>query len=251
MDSCCHPLVAEGAASLDLALVALTGLTVSLGHCVGMCGPIQTAFAMERDRQGARGGALLGSLLLYHGGRILAYGLIGAAFGLAGATVRLGSGAREVQGVLALVLGGGMLLLALSMLTGFGSAGLPDPWGVGRRVGERIRRLIAARSARSQAALGLANGFLPCGPVLAVALGAAAAAHPGVGGLLLVLYGLGTLPVLLILGLAAARISPAVRARLNRLGAVFLAAVAAQLVLRGLATLEVVPHLRWGEFVVY
>ena len=43
MDSCCHPLAAEGAPSLDLLLIFVTGLTISLGHCIGMCGPIQGA----------------------------------------------------------------------------------------------------------------------------------------------------------------------------------------------------------------
>ena len=102
-----------------------------------------------------------------------------------------------------------------------------------------------------QFGLGLANGFLPCGPVLAVAFTAAAAAHAGIGMLLMLVYGLGTLPVLLVLAGLGSRLGPRLRQRFSAVGAALVMLLAAQLVLRGLAGLSVVPHLRWGEFVVW
>lgn len=251
MESCCHPIVTEGAASLDLVLAFVTGLTISVGHCIGMCGPIQTAFSLENQRRGRTGKRFLGPLLRYHGGRVVSYVAIGGLFGLLGSASQFTTLAPTLGASLAL--GAGVLMVVL----GLGLAGVaPTPnWGLPPRLGEPVYRwtgrLLSAESAPRQVGLGIANGFLPCGPVVAMALAAAAAAHPLAGMLLMLLYGLGTVPVLTVVGLLSSRIGPEVRERFYRIGAVAVMLIGVQLGLRGLASFGAVPHLRWGEFVVW
>lgn len=250
MQSCCHP-VAAGAASIDLPLIFLTGLTMSVGHCVGMCGPIQAAFCVGQNRRGATGMRLLPPLLRYHGGRILSYGLIGAAFGLLGSATRLAGSTAGVQGSLSLVAAVLMLVVATAMLGLLPVGDWSGPAGWGSAVSRRIKSFLSGETGLRQFGLGVANGFLPCGPVVAVALTAAAAANVFVGVMLMGIYGLGTLPLLLVLGFASGRIGPKLRSRLNRLGAILVLLVAAQLALRGLAAFGVVRHLVFGRFVIW
>ena len=251
MSSCCHPLAAGGAASLDIPLLLLTGLTISLGHCIGMCGPIQAGFCLGQERRGARGWRLLPPLLRYHAGRVTSYVLIGGLFGLIGSATRLAGPTTTLQGALALTAGALMLALSLRLLGVLPTQRWAEPAVVGGWITGRIRGLLSGETAPRQLGLGVANGFLPCGPVLAVALTAAAAADPFVGMLLMLVYGVATIPVLLVLGMASSRIGPRVRSRFNRVGAVFVLLLALQLVLRGLSTLGALPHLKFGEFVVW
>jgi len=245
----CHPLAEAGVPSLDLPLLLLTGFTVSLGHCIGMCGPIQTAFSLEQSREGSK--RLFPSLLLYHGGRVLAYVAIGAAFGLVGAATRFADTTRSVQG--AVSLGAGLLMVVVALgVMGFAPVrGWAEPDVGASFLTERMRPLLAGRGRFQRVGLGFLNGFLPCGPVYAVALSAAAAAHVLVGMLLLGVYGLGTVPVLLGLGMASSRIPPHVRGGFHRAAGVLLLLLAVQLGLRGAATLGWLGHLHLGRFVIW
>ena len=184
----CHPLASDSA-SLDLPLMFLTGMTVSLGHCLGMCGPLQSAFAMRAKSRGS----LAPALLRYHGARIAAYALLGGVLGWLGTMARLGSVTASVQAVLSLFLGLVMIAVAVGLM---GVLGWPEVL----RPSLPSRWLSHTRGGSSDLLLGLANGFLPCGAVAAVALSAIAAAHAGIGAILLLVYGAGTLPVLLAAG---------------------------------------------------
>ena len=144
-----------------------------------------------------------------------------------------------------------MLVLSLGLLGLVPTQRWAEPAVVGGWVTGRIRGFLSGETGRRQLGLGVANGFLPCGPVLAVALSAAAAADPLVGMILMLVYGLGTIPVLLVLGLASSKIGPRLRRRFNAVGAVLVLLLAAQLILRGLSTLGVLSHLKFGEFVVW
>jgi len=246
MDTCCHPL-ASGQPSADLALIFLTGVTVSLGHCLGMCGPLHTAFITAQS--GAR--RVRAPLARYHGGRILGYVVIGALLGLAGTVGRWSGMGLRGQAVLSAALGGLLLVTALGAGGPHALESLPGFRGIGQGVSDWMRRLLSSPRGRNQFSLGLANGFLPCGPVLAVGLTAASSAHVAVGMLLMFVYGLGTLPALLLLAAVSSRIGPAARRRVSRAGTVLLVLLGIQLVLRGLAGLGAAPHLKLGAVVFW
>ncbi len=115
----------------------------------------------------------------------------------------------------------------------------------------RFRALIGRGGLLGKLGLGVANGFLPCGPVYVVALGAMAAGSPWRGAGAMLLFGAGTVPVMLALSLGVGRLSPRVQGRFNRVAAVLVLLIAAQLLLRGAAAFGWVGHLRFGEVVVY
>jgi hypothetical protein len=173
-----------------------TGLAVSLGHCTGMCGPLVMGFAAAQRSRGAAAGALARATTLYHSGRILSYVLLGTALSLAGATVA----AAAAQGAVSLGVGILMTLLGLGLLGILPTRTWIEQSALARPALRRIQALLGANRAGAHFTLGLANGLLPCGPVAVVTLSAAAAPDPLRGGAALLLYGLGTVPALVVLG---------------------------------------------------
>ncbi len=99
--------------------------------------------------------------------------------------------------------------------------------------------------------LGALNGLLPCGLVYSALLMTATAGGPGPGAVGMALFGVGTLPALLVVGLGAGALGVRLRQTLVRVAGAFIVVVGLQLVLRGLATFGVVPHVQWGGFVLW
>ena len=100
-------------------------------------------------------------------------------------------------------------------------------------------------------ALGALNGLLPCGLVYSALLAVAAGGSALRGGAAMVVFGAATMPVLIALGLGAARLSPHARGLLTKLAGVLIIVVGLQLVLRGAADLGLLAHVRWGGFVLW
>ena len=238
------------ARSLDVLMLLGAGLAMSLGHCLGMCGPLVGGLAGAQQAAGMRLGRVAGAHLVYHSGRIASYAVIGLAFASVGSALGLAMDSRGPAGVLSLVVGLLMVVLGIGLLGTLPVRRLLES----RRLGGLVMRITAAlrqrRGAGTWLLLGVANGFLPCGPVYAVATGTVAA-RPLAGAAAMLLFGLGTIPVLVAFALGAARISPAAQRRFNRLTAVLVLLIGAQLALRGAAALGWIGHLRFGSFVVY
>ena len=235
---------------LDVALLLGAGLAMSLGHCLGMCGPLVGGLAGAQREQGLSMRGIAGAHLLHHLGRLTSYALIGFVFALAGTAVRLSTTARGVQGGLSLAMGLLMVLLGLGLL-----GLLPTRRFIeGGRLAMAIYRLTSGlRTARGPAAwwlMGMANGFLPCGPVWAVAAGTATT-NPLAGAAAMFVFGLGTVPALIAFALGAGRIGPAAQRAFNRLAAILVLLIGLQLLLRGAAALGWVEHLRFGSVVIW
>jgi hypothetical protein len=242
MDCCGNPVV-ETTMALSFATLFGFGLTMSLGHCLGMCGPLVTAVSAAQRSDGASQAVMLGRLSLYNLGRLAGYAVLGVAGGLLGSAV-----SRAGQGVLSIAIGVLMLLTAAGLVS-------IRRWEQGgplqKLIANRLPLLLGARTAHGRIALGLANGFLPCGPVYKAALAAAASGSALQGGMAMVWFGLGTVPVLLLFGMGVARLSLGARRLFNRLGAALLFVMAVQLILRGLAARDVIAHARLGEVVFW
>lgn len=234
----------------DFLILLTLGFTISLGHCVGMCGPLVTAFSIAQ-KGGERRVRLWPRLLLYHLGRVASYMLLGAAIGLIGSTVFLASQGKQIQGAFSVFVAVMMLLFGMGML-----GWLPTQrWVEGglwtKRLAPKVRELLAARGAPKIWMLGMANGLLPCGPVFAALMTAAATASLWKGAVAMFAFGLGTIPVLVVLGLTTGHLSLRWRTVMNRVGAVMVLLVGTQLLLRGLAAWGLIGHLAFGEFVIY
>lgn len=169
-------------------------------HCVGMCGGIVAATGLA-----ARKDPWL--LLLAHNlGRILSYVLAGALAG--------GLGAVASAGVLHAQQGLYLLAQVMLILVGLYLAGLSRAVvrieGLGNLLWPRLQpRLAALFPIRTPGRAGLAGmlwGWLPCGLVYSLLISALASGSALDGALLMLAFGLGTLPNLLLMGLLADRL---------------------------------------------
>lgn len=185
------------------ALAFLVGLLGGL-HCIGMCGGIVGALSLGPTPR-ATPLALLPLQLAYNLGRIASYTLAGALMGGIGAVltqlVPLHAAQRALYALAALILiglglylGGWWRGLARVERLGSGLWRLLEPWG---------RRYLPVRRPAQAFGLGLVWGWLPCGLVYSVLTWAASSGSAPRGALLLFAFGLGTLPNLLAMGVAA------------------------------------------------
>ncbi|PKO31596.1 MAG: hypothetical protein CVU34_17185 [Betaproteobacteria bacterium HGW-Betaproteobacteria-7] len=187
---------------LALFLVGLLGGT----HCVGMCGGIVGALSM-----GAPGRWSMH--LAYNAGRILSYTAAGAAAGALGAASMSLEGQMPVRLVLYLLanlmlVALGLYLLGVTRALAFTERAGQHLW---RRLQPLTRRFLPARTVAQALPLGLLWGWLPCGLVYSALASSLTAGSAGRGALLMLLFGLGTLPNLLLAGILFARLNEFVR----------------------------------------
>ncbi len=243
---CCSPVAEVHAATLTIWAALGVGLTTSLGHCLGMCGPLISTVSLAQGRTDSRLSRLLPGLLLYHFGRLNAYALIGGVVGLlASATQKVGPSTGVRAGVF-LVAGTLMVVMGL----GLGGWLQAVRWLQSRRLGQFIAAKFMALAGTGSLAgryfLGLANGFLPCGPVYAMAAAAMTARTPVHAAGTMAAFGLGTVPVLLAVGFGAGRLAPAFQRRFNVVAALLVVFMGAEFLLRAGKLLGFVREIRWG-----
>jgi sulfite exporter TauE/SafE len=183
------------------------------GHCLGMCGGLMGALtlAIPPEQRGRR----LQLLLAYNIGRILSYACAGLLVGLAGWAVASSPAALALRVVAALLLIAMGLYLAgwWSGLTRIEALGR----GLWRHIQPVASRLLPVSSLPRALLLGALWGWLPCGLVYSTLLWAASQGHAGYSAALMLAFGLGTWPVLLATGLAAERVSSLLRRRSVRM----------------------------------
>ncbi|MFJ3076767.1 sulfite exporter TauE/SafE family protein [Pseudomonas sp. NPDC087029] len=199
-------------------LLALLGSALILGllgggHCLGMCGGLMGALTLAiPPEQRARRARLL---LAYNLGRILSYACAGLLLGLAGWAVASSPAALALRVVAALLLIAMGLYLAgwWSGLTRIEALGK----GLWRHIQPVASRLLPVSSLPRALLLGALWGWLPCGLVYSTLLWAASQGNAGYSAALMLAFGLGTWPVLLATGLAAERVNSLLRRRSVRM----------------------------------
>lgn len=242
------------------------GLTGSLGHCATMCGGVSVLLA----RRGVTRGWHWVAVQL---GRLYSYCLLGALAGWLGQGLVLGlwgsypehsgHGAEMTrfgiwQGGLALGTAVLAFYMALAMLGRVPSFELLFV-RVTRLWGRLMRRLTIQPEPKAVQAtpltafgLGIAWGFLPCGLVLAALLAAAVTSSPLLGGLTMLLFGLGTLPLNWGVTLLARRPNwQTAVPNLRLIGAMAVILFGVQMSLRGLAMWGWVSHLHLGGVMLW
>nr|WP_218573243.1 sulfite exporter TauE/SafE family protein [Pseudomonas sp. L-22-4S-12] len=179
------------------------------GHCLGMCGGLMGALtlAIPAEQRGRR----LRLLLAYNLGRILSYAAAGVLIGLAGWAVASSPAAMVLRVIAALLLITMGLYLAgwwsgLTRIEGLGR----HLW---RHLQPIASRLMPISSVPRALLLGAIWGWLPCGLVYSTLLWAASQGSALDSGLLMLAFGLGTWPVLLATGMAAERLTAVLRRR--------------------------------------
>jgi hypothetical protein len=182
---------------LALFLIGLLGGT----HCIGMCGGIVGALSMGVGQRPSLH-------LAYNAGRIASYGIAGAIAGaLGGASLAL-SGQLPVRAVLFVL--ANLMLVALGIYLMGATRALAFTERFGQRLWRHVqpfsRRFLPARSVAQAFPLGLLWGWLPCGLVYSALVTALTSGSAVRGAGMMLAFGAGTLPNLLLAGLLAARL---------------------------------------------
>jgi uncharacterized protein len=216
----------------DHYLAFTTGLLGGFGHCIGMCGPIVASFAWKP--QSAAGTSTQGQLALhlrYHAGRVMTYALIGAVMGLSGSFVNVAGRIAGAQNIIALVAGIMMVLMGLSIAGLWRGASWLDRHN--GAVLSAARKILAYPSSSRYFLLGLVLGLLPCGLSYTVFIAAAGTGGMLPGAMLALLFGLGTMPAVLLFGTLIASFSATLRGRIYRAGGVAVMVMGIVFILRG------------------
>ena len=225
-----------GLERVNLLLLFVVGLLAG-AHCLGMCGPLVTAYA---DRIGAasrkrRDDTLTGSEVRQHAlfnlGRTASYAAVGGLFGLLGAITIASSEAvaavgDHVRGATGILVGIAIVTSGLYYLRGRTAVpghGLPIIGTVFRRLSDLLSsRIDRYATSPGIVALGAVHGLMPCPIIYPAYLYAFALGSPVQGTLSLAALGLGTIPTLFAYGTVLNTIGADTRVRLHRgLGAAF------------------------------
>lgn len=202
------------------------GLISSL-HCIGMCGPI--AMMLPVDQKNPSKKAL--QVLIYHLGRLTSYGILGLAFGLLGRGFYMAG----IQQQLSIAVGVGMIVLAVVPEKILANYNFSKPV---YRLITRIKSSLGAQFKRKTPdaffTIGLFNGLLPCGLVYAALFGAIAMQNVTLGIAYMILYGLGTIPMMSAVVYVSSLLSMPFRSQLQRVVPIVTVVIGVLFVLRGM-----------------
>ena len=162
---------------------------ISSFHCIGMCGPIAMMLPVDRQNQLKK----TTQILTYHLGRLTAYATIGLIFGLLGRGFFLAG----VQQKISIFIGLAMILVVIIPENTFSKYNFSKPiYRVISKIKSSLGSHFKNKSYRSLFIIGLLNGFLPCGMVYVALFGAIAMQSASYGVLYMILFGLGTIPLM-------------------------------------------------------
>ena len=191
-------------------------------HCVGMCGGLSSAFALQLPPHLNR----LGLIVLLNLGRISSYVLIGLIVGLVGQVGISLDDTRWLQN--GLYIAANMLLLLLGLYLAGLSTAATQIERIGRPIWKRLNpilnRLLPIKSVPACFGVGMLWGWLPCGLVYSASLYALGSGNAVQGGLYMLAFALGTLPNLLAMGIFAAQLKTLLQRKAIRLCAGLLVA---------------------------
>ena len=185
---------------MGFGMLFIIGLITSV-HCIAMCGGINLSQSLPKDDDSERkGGGLIYPTVLYNAGRVVSYTVTGLLLGGIGFLIGGGSGIGLpvlLQGILKIVAGIFMVIMGVNMLGLFPALKKLTLPGAGK-FGGRLYRFI--RGKNSSFAVGVLNGLMPCGPLQSMWIVALASGSPAVGALSMLMFSLGTVPLMLGLG---------------------------------------------------
>jgi sulfite exporter TauE/SafE len=192
-----------------------------------MCGPI--AMMLPVDHKNPSKKAL--QVLIYHLGRLTSYGILGLAFGLLGRGFYMAG----IQQQLSIAVGVGMIVLAVVPEKILANYNFSKPV---YRLITKIKSSLGAQFKRKTPdaffTIGLFNGLLPCGLVYAALFGAIAMQNVTLGIAYMILYGLGTIPMMSAVVYVSSLLSMPFRSQLQRAVPIVTVVIGVLFVLRGM-----------------
>ncbi len=198
-------------------MLFVTGLLTSI-HCVSMCGAINLIASTSVTKNFKKP-------ILYNLGRLLSYTLVGGVVGLLGSVFQINS---NVQGTIIIIAAIFMLLMALNMI------GI-----INFSLKFKTPRVLSKLKIRNSFMLGLLNGLMPCGPLQAMQIYALSTGSFIYGALSMFLFCLGTIPLMLFMGMISNFLSNKRRRILNKISTVLILILSLMMLNRGLLSMGV------------
>ena len=201
-------------AGMGYGMLFVIGLLTSV-HCVAMCGGINLSQCIPQTAidGSARNSAALRPSFLYNLGRVISYTVIGGVVGALGSVI---SFTGAMRGAVQLVAGVFMVIMGVNMLGLFPGLRKFVP-----RMPRIFSRSVNAEKGKSNSPLivGLLNGLMPCGPLQAMQIYALSTGSPVKGALSMLLFSLGTVPLMFALGALSSVLSKRFTHRVMTAGA--------------------------------
>ena len=200
---------------------------ISSFHCVGMCGPIAMMLPVDRNNEAKK----VTQIITYHLGKLSAYGILGVVFGILGRSFYLAG----MQQQLSIIVGVLMIVVALVPEKVFAKYNFSKPvYKIISKVKSNLGQQFKNKSYKSLFTIGLLNGFLPCGMVYVAIFGAIAMQSISLGIAYMLLFGIGTIPMLTAVIYITNLISFSMRGTLQKIIPVVAVVIGILFIIRGL-----------------
>ena len=204
----------------------ILGLISSL-HCIGMCGPIAMMLPLDRSNEAKR----VTQILTYHIGRITSYSILGLFFGLLGRGLFL-AGFQQKMSIWVGIL---MVVVVLVPEKAFAQLNFSKPvFRIISQLKSALGQQFKKKTYSAIFTIGILNGFLPCGLVYVALFGAIAMQNVTLGIGYMVLYGLGTIPMMSAVIYISNMLTMPIRNRIQKLIPIMIVGVGMLFILRGM-----------------
>lgn len=215
---------------------------ISSFHCIGMCGPIAMMLPVDRTNETKK----VTQIITYHIGKLTAYGTLGLLFGLLGRSFYLAG----MQQQLSIIVGILMILVAVIPEKVFANYNFSKPvYRLITKVKSSLGQQFKNKSYKSLFTIGLLNGFLPCGMVYVALFGAIAMQNVSLGIGYMLLFGLGTIPMMVAVVYASGLISFSLRGTIQKAIPLVAVIIGMLFIVRGLG-LDI-PYLSPGNMSLF
>ncbi|MFT8313043.1 MAG: sulfite exporter TauE/SafE family protein [Clostridium sp.] len=199
----------------------IVGILTSI-HCVGMCGGIMLSQSINKDSKSRFDS--IKPAILYNAGRILSYTLIGGVVGALGSVLSL---SISMKAGLQIFAGIFMIIMGLNM-SGYGifrKVNLKLPWSA----------CSVKKKPKTPFLVGVFNGLMPCGPLQTMQLYALGTGSAFNGALSMLIFSLGTIPLMLTFGALSGLISKGYTKTLLKFSGILVVVLGIVMGTRGLA----------------
>ena len=218
------PTISE---NITYGMLFITGLLTSI-HCISMCGAINLMTTFNRENK-----VNLKRPFLYNLGRLISYTLLGGIVGLIGSIISV---SETINGLIIIFASVVMLLMSLSMLN---------------IIKFKLPKLIKLKSSiktSNSFMVGLLNGFMPCGPLQSMQVYALSTGSFIKGSLSMFLFCLGTIPLMLGVGVIFNIVKGRKRIILNKIASILILLLSIVMLFRGLSTLGINYNTLFNDY---
>lgn len=186
------------APNISFGFSFLLGLVASVSSCLAVVGAVIIAFSEKYKSEGKNFFQVaVKPNLLFHAGRLAAFFILGGALGAIGGQINISGNFVSFYTIIIAIVMGWLGLNILGIVPPISNLGI----GLPRRFTQNWNTIKNSEHKFAPFLLGGFSFFLPCGFTQSMQLFALASGSFLIGGLSLLLFALGTVPMLLIVGI--------------------------------------------------